>query len=79
MSDAHVVGDPAPEGLLEAFWRYERALMADDVPELDALFAAGDLTLRADAAGVLVGHDAIAAYRSKLAHAASKSSNPGNN
>lgn len=63
MSDARVVGDAPPDGLLDAFWRYERALMADDVPELDALFAAGDLTLRADAAGVLVGHDAIALYR----------------
>lgn len=52
-----------PAGLLDAFWRYERALMADDVPELDALFADGPWTLRGDAAGLLVGHDAIAAFR----------------
>ena len=52
-----------PDGLLEAFWRYERALMADDVPVLDALFADGPTTLRGDAAGLLVGHDAIAAFR----------------
>ena len=54
---------PPPPGLLDAFWRYERALMADDVPELDALFADGPWTLRGDAAGLLVGHDAIAAFR----------------
>ena len=52
-----------PSGLLDAFWRYERALMADDVPELDALFADGPWTLRGDAAGLLVGSDAIAAFR----------------
>jgi amidase len=58
----HADGQP-PVGLLEAFWRYERALMADDVPALDALFADGPWTLRGDAAGLLVGHDAIAAFR----------------
>jgi Asp-tRNA(Asn)/Glu-tRNA(Gln) amidotransferase A subunit family amidase len=52
-----------PAGLLDAFWRYERALMADDVPVLDALFADGPSTLRGDAGGLLVGHDAIAAFR----------------
>jgi amidase len=54
---------PPPAGLLDAFWRYEAALMADDVPTLDALFADGPWTLRGDAAGLLVGHDAIAAFR----------------
>ncbi|RIX26422.1 AtzH-like domain-containing protein [Amnibacterium setariae] len=54
--------DP-PAGLLDAFWRYERALMADDVPGLDALFADGPWTLRGDAGGLLVGHDAISAFR----------------
>ncbi len=54
---------PLPEGLVAAFWRYERALMADDVTELDALFAPGGATLRGDAGGLLVGHDAIAAFR----------------
>ncbi|MGT2425464.1 AtzH-like domain-containing protein [Amnibacterium kyonggiense] len=52
-----------PDGLLDAFWRYEAALMADDVPALDALFAGGPWTLRGDAGGLLVGHDAIAAFR----------------
>ncbi|WP_375406343.1 AtzH-like domain-containing protein, partial [uncultured Amnibacterium sp.] len=36
---------------MEAFWRYEQALMADDVPALDALFADGPWTLRGDAGG----------------------------
>ncbi|WP_375388219.1 AtzH-like domain-containing protein [uncultured Amnibacterium sp.] len=58
----HADADP-PAGLLDAFWRYERALMADDVPALDALFADGPQTLRGDAGGLLVGHDAIAAFR----------------
>ena len=54
---------PVPPGLVEAFWEYERALMADDVPVLDRLFAPGPATLRGDANGVLVGHDAISAFR----------------
>ena len=53
----------APEGLLEAFWEYERALMANDLPTLDRLFAASPDTLRGDAGGVLVGHEAISAFR----------------
>lgn len=52
-----------PAGLLDAFWRYERALMADDVPQLDALFADGPWTVRGDAGGLIVGHGAIAAFR----------------
>src|SRR3954462_1107869 len=61
---AGVVADgPVPAGLLDAFWRYEQALRDDDVTELDALFAPGPLTLRGDAAGLLVGHEAISAFR----------------
>ncbi|MFD1722015.1 AtzH-like domain-containing protein [Amnibacterium endophyticum] len=64
MADAPVHADAAvPEGLLTAFRAYETALMADDVAALDALFAAGPATLRGDAAGLLVGHEAIAAFR----------------
>ncbi|MDT9591489.1 DUF3225 domain-containing protein [Nocardioides zeae] len=55
--------DGLPDGLLDAFWAYERALMADDVAELDRLFAPGPDTLRTDAAGTLVGHDRISAFR----------------
>lgn len=54
---------PVPAGLVEAFWEYERALMADDVTALDRLFAPGPTTLRGDAHGLLVGHDAISAFR----------------
>lgn len=56
-------GRPVPDGLVEAFWEYERALMADDLPALSRLFAPGPTTLRGDANGVLVGHDAISAFR----------------
>jgi amidase len=52
-----------PTGLMEAFWAYERALTANDVQALDRLFAAGPTTLRGDAAGLLVGHDAISDFR----------------
>lgn len=52
-----------PPGLLDAVAAYETALMADDVAVLDRLFAPGPATLRADADGVLVGHDEIAAFR----------------
>ncbi|MBB3041699.1 AtzH-like domain-containing protein [Nocardioides soli] len=55
---------PVPDGLVEAFWEYERALMADDVATLDRLFAPGPTTLRGDADGLLVGHDQISAFRS---------------
>jgi Asp-tRNA(Asn)/Glu-tRNA(Gln) amidotransferase A subunit family amidase len=55
---------PVPDGLVDAFWEYERALMSDDVPALDRLFAPGPTTLRGDADGVLVGHDQISAFRS---------------
>ncbi|MSZ76911.1 MAG: DUF3225 domain-containing protein, partial [Actinobacteria bacterium] len=37
--------------------------MADDVPTLDRLFAPGASTLRGDAQGLLVGHDAISRFR----------------
>jgi hypothetical protein len=56
----HALGDP---GLLEAFVRYERALLANDVPELDALFAPGLTTIRSDAGASLVGHRHIAEFR----------------
>jgi hypothetical protein len=49
--------------VLDAFWAYERALMADDLEALDRLFAPGPATLRGDASGLLVGHDAISRFR----------------
>ena len=53
----------APDGLLDAFWAYERALTTDDLEAMDRLFAAGDETLRGDADGLVVGHAAISAFR----------------
>ena len=53
----------APDGLLDAFWAYETALMANDLEALDRLFAPGPDTLRGDAGGILLGHDAISAFR----------------
>ncbi len=52
-----------PAGLLEAFWAYESALMSNDLEALDRLFAPGDGTMRGDAAGLLIGHDTIGAFR----------------
>lgn len=57
------MSDDAPEGLLEAFWAYEKALMSDDLETLDALFADRPDTLRGDAAGLLVGHETISHFR----------------
>lgn len=54
--------DP-PTGLLDAVRAYEQALGTDDLDALDRLFAPGADTLRGDAAGLLVGHDRIAAFR----------------
>jgi amidase len=63
-ADAPVISDgPLPDGVIAAFWRYERALMSDDITELDRLFAPGPDTMRGDAGGLLVGHDTIAAFR----------------
>lgn len=42
---------------------YDAALLRNDLAELDRWFLAGPRTLRADAAGVLVGHDQISAFR----------------
>ncbi|QNG38025.1 DUF3225 domain-containing protein [Geodermatophilaceae bacterium NBWT11] len=52
-----------PDEVRAAVARYETALGANDLPELDALFAPGDDTLRADAGGVLVSHATISDYR----------------
>jgi Asp-tRNA(Asn)/Glu-tRNA(Gln) amidotransferase A subunit family amidase len=48
---------------MEAFLRYEKALMENDLEQLDGLFAPGDSTLRGDASGLLIGHDTISAFR----------------
>jgi len=37
--------------------------MANDLEALDRFFAPGDDSLRGDAGGLLVGHDAISAFR----------------
>jgi hypothetical protein len=47
----------------EAFMRYERALIANDVAELDGLFWASPHTLRFGVAENLYGYAAIAAFR----------------
>jgi ketosteroid isomerase-like protein len=48
----------------EAFQRYERALVTNDVAMLDALFWNSTCTLRFGIAENLYGYDAIAAFRS---------------
>lgn len=54
---------PLPEGFLDAFWRYDTALLANDVATLDELFESSNHTLRADASAVLEGFDAISEFR----------------
>ncbi|MBY0688950.1 AtzH-like domain-containing protein [Microbacterium marinilacus] len=56
--------ETVPGDLLDAFLAYERAILANDLDALDAFFAPGDGTMRGDDAGLLVGHDAISAFRS---------------
>jgi ketosteroid isomerase-like protein len=46
-----------------AFHDYERALMADDVPALDRLFADAPTTIRYGVGEVLYGADEIRAFR----------------
>ena len=53
-----------PDDLLAAFWCYEQAILDDDLDVLDDFFADAPTTMRGDAAGLLVGHEAISAFRS---------------
>lgn len=55
--------DAIPADLLAAFESYERAILANDLDALDAAFAPGSETMRGDGAGLLVGHEAISAFR----------------
>ena len=55
--------ETVPDGLLDAFWAYERALMGNDLVALDNFFAGGPNVIRGDAGGILLGHDAISAFR----------------
>jgi Asp-tRNA(Asn)/Glu-tRNA(Gln) amidotransferase A subunit family amidase len=57
-----MTSDP-PEGLLDAFWAYERALMDDDTAAMSVLFANESTTLRGDPGGLLVGHEMISDFR----------------
>jgi amidase len=49
-----------PAGLVEAFRAYEQAVAAGDAAAVARLFASGDTTLRGDADGLVVGHEAVA-------------------
>jgi len=53
-----------PGELLDAFWRYDAALLSNDRETLDGLFAPGPETVRGDGTTLQVGHDAIAEFRS---------------
>lgn len=64
MSDHPIRGAEAvPADLLQAFDAYERAIMINDLDALDDAFAPGPGSMRGDNAGLLVGHDAISAFR----------------
>jgi Asp-tRNA(Asn)/Glu-tRNA(Gln) amidotransferase A subunit family amidase len=56
--------EPLPDGLLDAFWRYDKALLANDQDTLNELFMPGPNTLRGDGRTVLVGYEAIIGFRS---------------
>lgn len=62
-----VAPDGAPSGVLDAFWRYEDALLGEDRATLDELTAAGPHTLDGDGVRLLVGHEAVARSRSARA------------
>ena len=58
-----LTGDIAPEGLLAAFWEYDRALLANDVATLDNLFADGADIIRGDGSTIVTGHHEISMFR----------------
>ena len=63
----------APDGLLEALDAYETALLANDLDALDAAFVDSPDTMRGDDRGLLVGHDAISAFRGARGGVATRS------
>jgi len=58
-------GGELPDGLLDAVAAYEDALRRDDAAALADAFEPGPGSVRVDAQGVLVGHDAITAFRAR--------------
>lgn len=59
-----IIDDPLALAEVEAaFAAYERALMADDIPAMDALFHDGPTTNRFGVGEVLYGIDAIREFR----------------
>ena len=60
-----LVGGALPDGLLAAVAAYERALRDDDGAALADAFEPGPGSVRVDAQGVLVGHEAITAFRAR--------------
>jgi ketosteroid isomerase-like protein len=67
----HVVNDPAVvEEVGALFARYERALMANDLDTLDAMFWNSAHTVRFGLADIQYGFDAISAFRRGQAQAA---------
>ncbi|MBF4597392.1 DUF3225 domain-containing protein [Curtobacterium sp. VKM Ac-2889] len=63
----------APAGLLAALDAYETALLANDLDALDAAFVDSPGTMRGDDRGLLVGHDAISAFRGARGGVATRS------
>jgi hypothetical protein len=49
--------------VVEVFYRYEAALVTNDIETLDALFWSSDLTVRLGASENLLGQDEILAFR----------------
>ncbi|WIE56466.1 DUF3225 domain-containing protein [Curtobacterium sp. MCLR17_031] len=70
---ASAAPDAAPSGLLEALDAYEAALLANDLDALDAAFVDSSDTMRGDDRGLLVGHDAIRAFRGARGGVATRS------
>jgi hypothetical protein len=59
-----IIDDPAVLAeVTAAFYEYERALMADDVPVMDRLFADAPTTVRYGVGEVLYGADEIREFR----------------
>lgn len=54
---------PLPDGFIDAYRRYDVALLTNDVKELDALFEASENTLRADTNAILQGFATISDFR----------------
>lgn len=62
-----VCPDKVPTDLVESFWKYDDALLTNDIDTLNELFMPGPDAVRGDGMVFLVGREQISSFRSSRA------------